>query len=255
MGQAGHIFLYNIASLVDFCVFFILSFYRIFTVPIFWRKIAEQCIQIGFLSVPIVAATAFFAGAVLSLQSYIGFTRFGAEEAIPGIVIISMTRELGPVLVGLVMSGRIGSYIAAELGTMQVTEQIDGLRTLSVDSTRFLVIPRVVSSMLSLPVLVFLADILGVYGGYIVSVYKLGFNPSLYLSNTYKFFVVQDILSGLIKSLFFGFTIGIVGCFYGYNCGHGARGVGLATTNAVIVASISILFSNYVITSLLFHVL
>ena len=208
--------------------------------------------KIGFFSIPVVGLTAVFTGAVLVLQSYTGFSRFAAEGTIPRVVVITLTRELGPVLAGLMVSGRVGSSIAAEIATMRVTEQIDALFTLSINPIRYLVVPRVLASIITLPILVFLADILGVAGGYLVAINKLGFNKGIYIDNTIQFLHSSDITSGLIKAGIFGFIIGISGCFNGYNTKKGAVGVGVATINAVVMSSILILFANYITTQLLF---
>ena len=191
---------------------------------------------------------------VLALQSYTGFARFaaGSENAVANVVVVSITRELGPVLAGLMVAGRIGGSMAAEIGTMRVTEQIDALTTLSTNPYKYLVVPRLLAGLLMLPILVLVADIIGVFGGYMVSVFKLGFNPTSYINNTYDFVTTTDIVSGLVKAAVFGFIIALMGCYSGYHSKGGAQGVGAATTNAVVSASILILTFNYVITELFF---
>ena len=208
--------------------------------------------RIGFLSLPVVGLTAIFTGAVLALQTYSGFSRFNAESTIATVVAISLTRELAPVLVGLIVAGRVGASMAAELGTMKVTEQIDALRTLSTNPFKYLIAPRVLAAIISLPLLVLTADIIGIMGGYLVSVHSLGFSAGPYITNTFKFLEMMDIISGLVKAFFFGFIIAIMGCYFGYKSNGGAQGVGIATTNAVVVSSIAILLSNYVITGWFF---
>lgn len=221
--------------------------------PPYYPKLwLHQMIEIGYYSLPVVGMTAIFTGMVLALQSYTGFSRFNAETAIPNVVVLSLTRELGPVLAGLMVAGRIGAAMAAELGTMRVTEQIDALSTLSTNPYRYLVFPRILAGILMLPCLVAIADIIGVGGGYIVSIYKLGFNPANYLRNTVEFVEAQDIISGLIKAAFFGFLVALMGCYNGFHSKGGAQGVGKATTNAVVMASILILASNYILTELFF---
>ena len=192
--------------------------------PIYWRLIGRQMIDIGFYSLPVVGLTAIFSGMVLALQSYTGFARFSAETAIPNVVVISLTRELGPVLAGLMVAGRIGASMAAEIGTMRVTEQIDALTTLSTNPFKYLVVPRLLAGLLMVPVLVLIADIIGVFGGYVVSVYKLGFNPATYINNTYNFMQAFDVISGLIKAGVFGFIIALMGCYSGYYSKGGAQG-------------------------------
>jgi phospholipid/cholesterol/gamma-HCH transport system permease protein len=208
--------------------------------------------DIGYYSLPVVGLTAIFTGMVLALQSYTGFARFSAESAIPNVVVVSITRELGPVLAGLMVAGRVGAALAAEIGTMRVTEQIDALSTLATNPFKYLIAPRIIAGVLMLPLLVLVADIIGVFGGYLVSVYKLDFNAGNYLKNTVDFLEVADVVSGLVKAAVFGFLVSLMGCYHGYHSRGGAQGVGTATTNAVVSASILILSFNYVITELFF---
>ena len=220
--------------------------------PYFKAQIARQMLEIGYYSLPVVGLTAIFTGMVLALQSYTGFARFSAESAIPNVVVVSLTRELGPVLAGLMVAGRVGAAMAAEIGTMRVTEQIDALKTLSTDPFKYLVAPRLIAGVVTLPMLVLVADIIGVLGGYLVGVYKLDFNDATYLRNTIEFLQFMDVFSGLVKAAVFGFLITLMGCYHGYTSKGGAQGVGLATTNAVVSASILILISDYVVTELFF---
>ena len=220
--------------------------------PIYPRLIGRQMIEIGYYSLPVVGLTAIFTGMVLALQSYTGFARFSAESAIPNVVIVSITRELGPVLAGLMVAGRIGAAMAAEIGTMRVTEQIDALDTLATNPFKYLVAPRLIAGLTMLPLLVLVADIIGVFGGYVVSIFKLGFNPHTYIRNTIDFMEAQDVISGLVKAGVFGFLVTLMGCYHGYHSRGGAQGVGTATTNAVVSASILILCFNYFITELFF---
>lgn len=224
-----------------------------FRSPLYFKLILRQFLVIGFYSLPVVAMTAFFSGAVLALQSYIGFSRFAAAEgSIAMVVVLSMTRELGPVLAGLMVAGRVGASIAAEIATMRVTEQIDALYTLSTNPVKYLVVPRLLASIIMLPCLVLVSDVIGVMGGYLVSVYKLGFNSSYYLVSTFKHLQAIDVISGLVKAATFGFIIAIISCYNGYYSSKGARGVGDATTSAVVMSSILILLTNYLITELFF---
>lgn len=220
--------------------------------PFYFRLIGQQMVDIGYYSLPVVGLTTLFAGMVLALQSYTGFARFSAEGAIPNVVVLSMTRELGPVLAGLMIAGRIGAAMAAELGTMRVTEQIDALETLSTNPYKYLVVPRIIAGVTMMPLLVLVGNVVGVFGGYVVSIYKLGFNASAYLQNTWDFLELSDVTSGLIKAAMFGFLVSLMGCYHGYQSRGGAQGVGAATTNAVVSASILILIFNYIITELLF---
>lgn len=220
--------------------------------PYYLRETGKQMIEIGYYSLPVVGMTAIFTGMVLALQSYTGFSRFNAESAIATVVVLSMTRELGPVLAGLMVAGRIGAAMAAEIGTMRVTEQVDALVTLSTNPFKYLVAPRLIAGALMLPCLVLIADIIGVLGGYVISIYKLGFNPASYIKNTWDFLKTIDVVSGLVKASVFGFIVSLMGCYHGYHSKGGAQGVGQATTNAVVSASILILAFNYMITALFF---
>jgi len=220
--------------------------------PFYPRAILRQMIEIGYFSLPVVGLTTIFAGMVLALQSYTGFSRFSAEGAIANVVVLSITRELGPVLAGLMVTGRIGASMAAEIGTMRVTEQLDALTTLSTNPFKYLVAPRIIAGILMLPILVLVGDIIGVLGGYLVAVYQLGFNASNYLQSTWEFMENMDVISGLVKASVFGFIITLMGCYHGYNSKGGAQGVGKATTDAVVSASILILCFNYMLTMMFF---
>ena len=220
--------------------------------PIYMRAIIRQMIDIGYYSLPVVGLTAIFTGMVLALQSHTGFSRFEAESAVATIVVLSMTRELGPVLAGLMVAGRVGASMAAEIGTMRVTEQIDALTTLSTSPFKYLVWPRVIAGLLMLPLLVLVADIIGVFGGFLVGVYKLGFGAQEYLNSTFEFLQADDVISGLVKAAVFGFIVALMGCYQGYHSRGGAQGVGAATTKAVVSASILILTANYIVTEVFF---
>ncbi len=220
--------------------------------PYYLRQFLRQLLDIGFFSLPVVGLTTLFSGMVLALQSYTGFARFSAEDTVATVVVLSVTRELGPVLAGLMVAGRVGASIAAEIGTMRVTDQIDALDTLSTRPMQYLVAPRILAGMICLPFLVLVGDLIGVFGGYIVGVYRLDFNPSIYLSRTLEYLEFADVAMGLIKAAVFGFLIALMGCYHGYYSGRGAEGVGRATTNAVVSSSILILISNYLVTVLFF---
>lgn len=225
---------------------------NIFRPRFYVRNLLRQMLEIGYYSLPVVGLTAIFTGAVLALQSYTGFSRFSAESAIPNVVVLSITRELGPTLAALMVAGRVGAAMAAEIGTMRVTEQIDALKTLSTNPIRYLIVPRLVAATIMLPCLVLVADTIGVLGGYLVCVHKLGFSEAAYLKNTIDFLEFFDVYTGLVKAAVFGFIIALMGCYNGFNSKGGAQGVGAATTNAVVSASIMILLSNYLITELFF---
>ena len=220
--------------------------------PFYPQLIFRQMLEIGYFSLPVVGMTALFTGMVLALQSYTGFARFSAEGAVATVVVLSMTRELGPVIAGLMVAGRIGAAMAAEIGTMRVTEQIDALTTLSTNPFKYLEAPRLIAGLIMLPLLVVIADIIGVFGGYLVGVHKLGFNPAAYLKRTFDYLEMLDVVSGLVKAGVFGFIVALMGCYHGYHSRGGAQGVGAATTSAVVSASILMLIFNYVITELFF---
>ncbi|HEY1615215.1 MAG TPA: ABC transporter permease [Rhizomicrobium sp.] len=220
--------------------------------PIYWYLIGQQMMRIGYFSLPVVGLTAFFTGGALALQIYVGGNRFGAEAVVPNIVVLGITRELGPVIAGLMVAGRVAAAIAAEIGTMRVTEQIDALTTLSTNPMKYLVVPRLVAAVLTLPLLVLVADAIGVFGGYVVATQSLGFNGAVYIKNTMDFVTTGDVRSGVIKVAVFGFIIALMGCYNGFHSKGGAQGVGAATTNAVVSSSILILAANYFLTSILF---
>lgn len=212
----------------------------------------RQIVQIGWLSLPVVGLTALFTGAALALQIHSGGERFQASDVVPAIVAIGMVRELGPVLGGLMVAARVASSIAAELGTMRVSEQIDALVTLSTDPVKWLVSPRLWAGLLTVPVLVGVGDIIGIMGGWLVGVNALGFNSAGYIRNSWAFLESWDVMSGLIKGGVFGFLVALSGCWFGMNAGLGAAGVGRATTNAVVAASVAILAANFLLTGLFF---
>lgn len=225
---------------------------RLLTSPRYPRLILDQAEEVGVQSLPVVLLTALFTGMVLALQSYIVFHRFAAESMISVVVSLSMVRELGPVLVGLMVAGRVGASFAAELGTMRVTEQIDALWTLSTDPMRYLIMPRVIAAVFMMPLLVVVSDFIGIYGGYAISVLMLDQNPAVYIEKTTQFMELKDFYSGLVKAGFFGMLIGVIGCTEGFNCRGGAEGVGHATTRAVVIACMSILISDYFLTAWMF---
>lgn len=212
----------------------------------------QQMEEVGVRSLPVVLITAIFTGAVLALQTFSGFKRFGAEGLVGTVVALSMTRELGPVLASIMVAGRVGSAMAAELGTMRVTEQIDALVTLATDPVHYLVVPRFIASLIMMPFLVIFADLIGIMGGYTVAVTALGTSSSIYVNRTLQYLEFSDITVGLFKSGVFGMIIALVGCHMGFFTSGGAEGVGRATTRAVVVASILILISNYFLTAIFF---
>ena len=209
-------------------------------------------LSIGYFSLPVVGLTALFTGAALAQQIFVGGSRFNAESLVPGVVVIAIVRELGPVLGGLMVAGRVSSSMAAELGTMRVTEQIDALTTLSTDPYKYLIVPRLIASVVTLPALVLVANILGILGGYLIGTERLGINSGNYLQVTSDFLESADVYSSLVKAAVFGFIIALMGSYHGYNSSGGAQGVGKATTNAVVSAFIAILLANLIITVIVF---
>lgn len=214
--------------------------------------LARQLLRIGWLSLPVVGLTALFTGAALALQINSGGERFQAGDVVPAIVAIGMVRELGPVLGGLMVAARVASSIAAEIGSMRVSEQIDALVTLSTDPMGWLVTPRLWAAILSVPVLVAVGDAIGIMGGWLVGTTALGFTSQAYISNSWAYLESWDVLSGLIKGAVFGAIVALAGCWFGMHAGRGAEGVGRATTNAVVAASVGILAANFVLTGLFF---
>lgn len=220
--------------------------------PVYWRETLSQLVLIGWLSLPVIGLTALFTGAALALQIHAGSARFSAEFAVPSITAIGMVRELGPVLGGLMVAARIASSIAAEIATMKVSEQIDALRTLAVEPMQYLAVPRLIAATLAMPVLVAVADAVGILGGWAVGVSRLGFDSAAYLRNSLDFLQFWDIASGLVKAAVFGFLIALAGCHAGMQAGRGAMGVGAATKSAVVLASVLILGANYLLTEAFF---
>ncbi|HEV8433589.1 MAG TPA: ABC transporter permease [Thermoanaerobaculia bacterium] len=212
----------------------------------------RQMVRLGVDSIPVVFLTAMFTGMVLALQTYNGFQRVHAENFVGSVVALAMLRELSPVLVGLMVTGRVGSSMAAEIGTMRVTEQLDALEALATDPVHYLFVPRVIAGIVMLPFLVVLGDALGIGGGYLVAVKLMGANPVVYESNTYQYLQMNDIWSGLIKAAAFGLILTLTGCVRGYYTTGGAEGVGRSTTDAVVSASLIILLSDFFLTKLLF---
>jgi phospholipid/cholesterol/gamma-HCH transport system permease protein len=220
--------------------------------PFYGRLFWSAFLEVAWFSLPVVALTAVFTGMVLALQSYTGFARFNAQSAVASVVVISLVRELGPVLAALMVAGRIGASFAAVIGTMRVTDQIDALTTLSTNPMKYLVAPRLLAATLAMPLLVVVADVLGVMGGWLIGTFKLGFVSAAYLKSTFDFLETDDVVSGLVKAAVFGFIIALMGTWCGYKSKGGAQGVGGATTAAVVASSILILALDYVLTEIFF---
>jgi len=223
-----------------------------FRPPLRLHALFAQMESIGVKSLPLVLMTGFFTGGVLTIQSYIGFSMFRAESMVGITVALAMTRELGPVFTALLVTGRSGSGIAAELGTMRVTEQIDALYVMAANPIKYLIVPRVLAGAVTLPLLTIVADVMGFLGGYLVGVVFLGINRGLFVGNTIDYLNASDIYNGLAKSIVFGLILTLIGCYKGFYTRGGAEGVGRSTTEAVVLSSILILVSDYIMTAIMF---
>jgi phospholipid/cholesterol/gamma-HCH transport system permease protein len=252
LAAIGRLVLGGLAALGRLTIFAAQVVSHLFRPPFYPREFGHALAQVGWFSLPVVGMTAVFTGGALALQIYSGGQRFSAEAVVPQIVAIGMVRELGPVLVGLMIAARVTSSIAAEIATMKVTEQIDALVTLSTDPMKYLVTPRVLAGALTVPLLVAVGDVIGILGGFLVSTETLGFNRATYVQRTVDFLEAPDVLSSLVKGAVFGAIATLIGCYYGMRSGRGAQGVGSATKGAVAAASILILAANFVLTSVMF---
>ena len=241
----GKISLNTFQSLGKVILFSFMSFYWLFKKPFYYKQFLSQILDIAFYSLPVVGLTTFFSGMVLALQTFSGFDNFNDENTISKIVLTSILRELGPVLAGLMVCGRVGAKMAAEIATMRVSNQIDALETLSTRPMQYIISTRLLASIVAVPFLVLIGNIIGVFGGFIVATFKLDLNPILYMISTIDNFSTIDLIQGLIKALVFGIIISIVSCYFGFNASGGAEGVGRATTISVVTASTLILTSTY----------
>lgn len=248
----GRFVLSGLASIGRLVLFATKAIGRAAVPPYYPARLGEQLLVIGWLSLPVVGLTALFTGAALAQQIFIGGSRFNASATVPAVTVIAIVRELGPVLGGLMVAGRVSSAMAAELGTMRVTEQIDALTTLRTDPFRYLIGPRVLAATLVMPLLVLVSNIIGVLGGFVLATTRLGFNAANYLDRTVSFLKADDVASSMVKAGVFGFIIATMGCYHGFHSSGGAAGVGRATTNAVVSAFILILMSNLIITVIVF---
>ena len=250
----GRVFLNFLAATGRLSLFTVRAASHCVRPPLYPRLIMRQMVEIGYFSLPVVGLTTIFTGMVLALQTNSSFAGVNAETATATIVVFAVTRELAPVLAGLMVAGRIGAAMAAEIGTMRVTEQIDALSTLSTNPFKYLIAPRLIAGLTMLPILVLVGDIIGVFGGYLIAVYQLDFNAANYLAQTWRYVETLGVVSGIVKAAVFGFIVSLMGCYHGYHSSGGAQGVGAATTNSVVSASILILGANYLITALFFGV-
>ncbi len=252
VAAVGRSFLALLAGIGRVTLYLLETLTHLVRPPFYIREFANALLSVGYFSLPVVGLTAFFTGGALALQIYSGGARFNAEAVVPQIVAIGMVRELGPVLVGLMIAARVTSSIAAEIATMKVTEQIDALVTLSTHPMKYLTVPRVLAAVLIVPALVGLGDVIGIMGGWIVSIQSLGFNSATYLENTVDFLEGRDIASSLVKGSVFGGIAALMGCYFGMNSGRGAMGVGQATKGGVEAAAVLILAANFLLTNLFF---
>ncbi|MCA0045304.1 MlaE family ABC transporter permease [Celeribacter litoreus] len=252
LAALGAVVLSALATIGHVTLFALATFRHIVTPPYYVREYLHALVHVGYLSLPVVGLTAVFTGGALALQIFAGGSRYGAEEVVPQIVALGVVRELGPVMVGLMMAARVTSSIAAEIATMKVTEQIDALVTLSTDPMKYLTAPRVFAGLVTVPLLVAVGDTLGIFGGWFVSMNTLDFNPSTYLKNTVDFLETPDIVSSLVKGAAFGGIATLMGCYFGMNSGRGAQGVGRATKTSVVAAAVLILAANFLLTQAFF---
>lgn len=248
----GQVVLGVLAAIGRIAIFGAQTITHLFRPPFYGREFLMALLNIGWLSLPVVGLTAVFTGGALALQIYAGGSRFNAEAVVPQIVAVGMVRELGPVLVGLMIAARVTSSIAAEIATMKVTEQIDALVTLSTHPMKYLTAPRVLAAVIVVPLLVGIGDIIGIFGGFAVATGTLGFNAATYINNTVNFLEPLDVISSLTKGAVFGFGAALMGCYHGMNSGRGAMGVGRATKTAVEAAAVFILAANFVLTGVFF---
>jgi phospholipid/cholesterol/gamma-HCH transport system permease protein len=233
-------------------LFFLSAVAWTFRPPLKVRIVFKQLEFVGVKSLYVVSLTGLFTGMVLALQTYHGFRMFSAESLVGGTVALSMTRELGPVLTSLMVTARAGSAMAAELGSMKVTEQIDALYVMAANPIQHLIVPRILSGLMMVPVLTVISDFIGIIGGYFVGVHLLGINEGLFIKNITKLMTLNDIYNGLVKAAVFGLILSLIGCYKGFNTKGGAEGVGKATTEAVVLSSISILIADYFLTAIMF---
>lgn len=230
------------------------AFYWTFIPPFKKVRIFEQCKKAGVDSLPLISLVAFFIGVIMALQTAYQMQRLGSEMYIASIVALSMVRELGPVITALVVAGRVGASITAEIGSMQVTEQIDALQTLATNPIKYLVVPRFVALTIMLPILTLYADFVGIFGGYLICVYKVGVTSGMYRHITFSSLLYKDLFTGLFKTIFFGMIIALTSCYEGFNVEGGAEGVGKATARAVVTMFILIIACDCFFTALFYFI-
>ena len=252
LDRLGRAVLENVEEMGKIILLFVSVLAWMFRPPLKLRNIFKQMEFVGVKSIFVVVLTGTFTGMVMALQGYHGFRMFSAESLVGGTVALGMTRELGPVLTSLMVTARAGSAMAAELGTMRVTEQIDALYVMAANPVKHLIVPRVIAGVLMTPMLTVVSDFVGILGGYFVGVHILGINSGIFIKNITRLVDLNDIYNGLVKAACFGLILSLIGCYKGFNTGGGAEGVGRATTEAVVLASITILISDYFLTAIMF---
>jgi phospholipid/cholesterol/gamma-HCH transport system permease protein len=230
------------------------TIYLTFKPPLQKDKIVEQAKKAGYDSFPIVSLVSLFIGFIFALQTAYFMQRIGSEMYIASMVALSLVRELGPVITALVVAGRVGASITAELGSMQVTEQIDALETLATNPIKYLIVPRFLALSIMVPILTLYADAIGIFGSYLICVYKLGITSSMYMQVTFDALLYKDLLTGLLKTIFFGMIIAFVSCYEGFNVEGGAEGVGRATTRSVVITFILIIVADCFFTALFYFI-
>lgn len=252
LDRLGRAVLAGVEEMGKIILLFISVLSWMFRPPLKLRNIFKQMEFVGVKSIFVVVLTGTFTGMVMALQGYHGFRMFGAESLVGSTVALGMTRELGPVLTSLMVTARAGSAMAAELGTMRVTEQIDALYVMAANPVKHLIVPRVIAGVLMVPLLTVVSDFVGILGGYFVGVHILGINSGIFIKNITRLVDLNDIYNGLVKAACFGLIMALIGCYKGFNTYGGAEGVGRATTEAVVLASITILISDYFLTAIMF---
>ncbi|HQB14593.1 MAG TPA: ABC transporter permease [Syntrophales bacterium] len=248
----GRSVLYSVEEMGRIVLLFISVLGWMFRPPLRLRLIFKQMEFVGVRSIFVVVLTGMFTGMVMALQGYHGFRMFSAEGMVGATVALGMTRELGPVLTSLMVTARAGSAMAAEIGTMKVTEQVDALYVMAANPIQYLIVPRVIAGVIMVPFLTIISDFVGIVGGYFVGVGLLNINSGIFMKNITKMVELSDIFNGLVKAACFGLILSLVGCYKGFHATGGAEGVGRATTEAVVLASITILISDYFLTALMF---
>jgi len=253
----GSIVIKTCQHIVNVSALFVDTIYWLFVGP-FKKKAAkrqaifEQMVFVGVKSLIIVFFVALFTGIVIAMQTAPQLSSLGVVIYVAGLVSVSITRELGPVLTGLVIAGRVGAAIAAELGTMKVTEQVEALESMALNPIRFLVVPRFLALVIMLPCLTIFADAVGIFGGYLIGVFNLNINSALYIDTTFRFLTTKDVMTGIVKSFVFGGIIALIGCYYGLNTSGGAEGVGKSTTISIVTSFILIILADCILTAIFF---